>query len=103
MKEKIHRIIKIGYGLGLLSAVQAQKAVAQLKKDLHLSNEESLKVAKELVASSEKVTKDVLKTVDKHFSSALVKTRVVKKRDIARVKKMLIKRAKQMKVKLKKR
>ena len=35
---------------------------------------------------------DVLKTVDKHFSSALVKTKVVKKKDISKVKKILKKR-----------
>lgn len=96
MKEKLHKIIRIGYGLGLLSVAQAKKAVEQLKKDLHLNEEESLRVARELVASSEKVTKDVLKTVDKHFSAALVRTKVVKKRDISRVKKMLRKRASQL-------
>ena len=92
MKEKINKIIKTGYGLGLLSVSQAKKTVSQVKKDLKLSEKESLRLANELVASSEKVAIDVLKTVDKHFSSALIKTKVVKKKDISRVKKLLKKR-----------
>ena len=41
MKEKIDKIIKTGYGLGLLSVSQAKKVVSQVKKDLHLSEKES--------------------------------------------------------------
>lgn len=90
MKEKLKKIVKTGYGLGLLSLSQAKKMLCQVKKDLHLDDEESLRMAKALVASSEKASKDVLKMVDKNLSKALIRSRLVKKRELVKVKNKLV-------------
>ncbi len=83
MKDKLHRVLKTGYGLGLLSAAKARAIAEQLRDDLHLDKKESLQLAKQLVASSEKVTLDVIKMVDKHLSEALVKSKLVKKNELS--------------------
>jgi polyhydroxyalkanoate synthesis regulator phasin len=97
MKKKLHKMVKTGYGLGLLGLAKAKTIVSQIKKDLHLSDKESLSLAKELVSSSEKVTKDVLKTVDKHFSEALIKSKLVNKKELQKAKKKIKKRLKRKK------
>ena len=85
MKDKTKTMVKTGYGLGLLSLGQAKKIAGQVKKDLHLDNQESIRLAKELVASSEKATKEVLKTVDKHLSKALIRSHLVKKSELKKI------------------
>ena len=82
--------------MGLLSLSQAKKVAGQIKQDLHLKDEESLRLAQELVASSEKAAKDVLKTVDRHLSKAIIRSRLVQKRDLFRARNMLRKALKKV-------
>ena len=89
MREKLHQLVKAGYGLGLLSLNQAKKIAGQVKKDLRLNDEESMRLATELVNSSEKATKDVLKMVDRNLTKAIIRSKLVKKKDLFRVKNRL--------------
>ena len=89
MREKLHQLVKAGYGLGLLSLNQAKKIAGQVKKDLRLNDEESMRLAKELVNSSEKATKDVLKMVDRNLTKAIIRSKLIKKKDLFRVKNRL--------------
>jgi len=96
MRKQLSKIVKTGYGLGLLSLGQAKKIAHQVKLDLHLDEKESLKLAHELVATSEKTAKEVLRTVDKHLSKALVKSRLVKKGHLNSAKRRLRKTVKRL-------
>jgi polyhydroxyalkanoate synthesis regulator phasin len=87
MEETIRKVIKTGYGLGLLTLAQAKKVAARVKKELKLNEKESLNLAKELVANSDRASKEVLKAAAGHFERALVKSGVVKKREVRVVKK----------------
>jgi len=89
MREKLHQLVKAGYGLGLLSLNQAKKIAGQVKKDLRLNDEESMRLAKELVNSSEKATKDVLKMVDRNLTKAIIRSKLIKKKDLFRAKNKL--------------
>ena len=89
MREKLHQLVKAGYGLGLLSLNQAKKIAGQVKKDLRLNDEESMRLATDLVNSSEKATKDVLKMVDRNLTKAIIRSKLVKKKDLFRVKNRL--------------
>lgn len=92
MKAMAKKVIKTGYGLGLLSIQQGKKAAAQVKRDLHLSDEESMHLAKEFVASSGKASKEVLKVAEKNIMAAVLRTRLVRKRDLLRVRKAVKKK-----------
>jgi polyhydroxyalkanoate synthesis regulator phasin len=94
MDESIKKMVKTGFGLGLLTLDQAKKVVSKARKELNLNDAESRKLAKELVSSSEKAAKDVLKVAGKHFDTALVNTGLIKKRELARVKKVVKRRVK---------
>ncbi len=72
------KALQTGYGLGLLSLAKAKKVVTKVKKDLNLNEKESLKLAEELVKSSEKASKDVVKAAHKYFHKALAKSKRVK-------------------------
>lgn len=76
MEKSVKKLVKTGYGLGLLSLNEAKKAATKVKKDFDLSDTESLKLAKALVANSEKLSKEVLGTAIKHFKNALKKSGV---------------------------
>lgn len=89
MEKTLKKMVKTGYGVGLLSLDQARKVAGKVKKELNLNEAESRRLAKELVATSGRASKDVLKAVDKHFSSALVKSGAVKKSELKTVKKMV--------------
>jgi len=92
MEKTVKKAIKTGFGLGLLTLREAKKIAAKVKKDLGLDKKESLKLAMELVVNSEKASKAVLGTARKHFETAIVKSGIAKKKEIAKVKKMLKKR-----------
>ena len=95
--EIIKKIVKTGYGLGLLSLGEAKKLVSKVKKELHLSDEESLKLAHALMANSEKASKDILDTASRYFGSALVKSGAASKGELKTAKKFLKKRARRVK------
>lgn len=101
MVERIKKLVKTGYGLGLLSLAEARKAVSSVKKELHLSDEESLKLARELVANSEKASTEVLRTANRYFESALEKSGVASKGELKAARKFLQKRARRVRDKMK--
>ncbi len=92
MQESVKKAIKTGYGLGLLSMKEAQKVAGVVRKELNLNEEESLKLAKELVKNSQKASEDVLATATKYFDNALLKTGLVSKNELSYAKKTLKKR-----------
>ena len=96
MVEIIKKLVKIGYGLGLLSLAEAKKLASKVKKELHLSDEESLKLAHQLMANSEKASKEVLGTAGKYFEAALVKSGAASKGELKTAKKFLKKRARKV-------
>ncbi|NQV91106.1 hypothetical protein HQ489_01395 [Candidatus Woesearchaeota archaeon] len=91
------KVLKTGYGLGLLSLEQAKKFATQMKKELQLNDKESLTLARELVKTSEQVSKDVLKAVDKHLSSAIVRSGFASKKEVNVAKKVVKSRVKRVK------
>lgn len=97
MDKTLKKVVKTGYGLGLLSLAEAKKAASRVRKELHLNDEESLKLARQLVANSGKASKEVLRTAGKYFESALVKSGVASKGEVKTVKKVLKKRAERVK------
>ena len=101
MVEMIKKIVKIGYGLGLLSLAEAKKLASKVKKELRLSDEESLKLAHELMANSEKASQEVLAAAGRYFESALIKSGAASKGELKTAKKFLKKRARRVKDTLK--
>lgn len=99
--ETIKKLVKTGYGLGLLSLAEAKKLVLIVKKELHLNDEESLKLAQKLVANSEKASKEVLGAASRHFESALIKSGAASKGELKTAKKFLQKRTRKVKDALK--
>ncbi len=97
MDKMLKKVVKTGYGLGLLSLAEAKKAASRVRKELHLNDEESLKLARQLVANSEKASREVLGTAGKYFEAALVKSGVASKGEMKTVKKVLKKRAERVK------
>lgn len=89
MEETIKKAIKTGYGLGLLSVEQARKVAGNMKRELNLNDEESKRLAKELVKNSEQASKEVLKVADKYLEAAIVRTGVVRKTELTALKKVL--------------
>lgn len=96
MKAMAKKVIKTGYGLGLLSIQQAKKAAAQVKRNLHLSDEESMHLAKEFVNSSGKASKEVLKVAEKNIMAAVLQTKLVRKRDLMKMRKAVKKKMKHL-------
>ncbi len=97
MVEIIKKVVKTGYGLGLLSLTEAKKIASHLKKKLDLSEEESMKLARELMANSEKASQEVLAAAGKYFEAALIKSGAASKGEIKTAKKFLKKRAHRVK------
>ena len=96
MEQTIKKALKTGYGLGLLSLDQAQNVAGSVRKELHLNDEESRKLARELVKNSEKASREVLSVLDKHLESALVRTGLTSKRELKQVRKVLQKRVQRL-------
>jgi hypothetical protein len=92
MEKIVKKALKTGYGLGLLTLAEGKKVAAKVKKDLGISEAESLRLARELVATSEKAAKEIMGTAEKHFNRAVTKSGLVKKSELAKVKKTLKKR-----------
>lgn len=101
MEKTVKKLIKTGYGLGLLSLEKAKKAAAKLKKELNLSEKESLRLARELVASSEKLSRSVLEMAKKHFECALKRAGVAHKEEFKAARKTIKKRVSMLKNKVK--
>ncbi|MDO8511517.1 MAG: hypothetical protein Q7S55_05120 [Nanoarchaeota archaeon] len=101
MVERIKKIVETGYGLGLLSLAEAKKIASKVKRDLHLSDDESLKLARQLVANSKQASKDVLSTANRYFESALEKSGVASKGELMAARKFLKRRARRVKDKMK--
>ncbi len=87
MRKTIHKAVKTGYGLSLLTMRKAKKVASMMQKELGLNKEESVKLAHELMANSGKAAADVMKTVSTHFEDALVNSGVIKKRELKVAKK----------------
>lgn len=94
MKDTAKKVLKTGYGLGLLSLAEAKKVANKVKSELQLNEEESVKLAKHLVKNSRKASEDVFKTVGKHFETAVLKSGVAKKSELKVVKNLLKRRVK---------
>ena len=71
MKKNIKKVLKTGYGLGLLTIEEAQKIAANVKKELDLDETESRRLAKELVKCSGKISAEVLNVAGKYFEKAV--------------------------------
>ncbi len=95
--EIIKKLVKTGYGLGLLSLAEAKKLVSMVKKELHLNDEESLKLAQKLVANSERASKEVLGTASRYFESALIKSGAASKGELKTAKQFFKKRTRKVK------
>lgn len=93
----MRKIVKTGYGLGLLSLAEAKKIASKVKKDLKLNDKESMVLAKELVANSKTASKEILSTANRYFESALVKSGAASKGELKTAKKILRKRAHKVK------
>ena len=100
--DTVRKMVKTGYGLGLLSLAEAKKIVSKVKKELHLSDAESLALARELVANSKKASKEVLDTANRYFESALVKSGAASPGELKAARKFLKKRAGRVKDAMKK-
>lgn len=101
MVERIKKIVETGYGLGLLSLAEAKKVASKVKKELHLSDEESLKLARELMENSKQASKEVLGTANRYFESALEKSGIASKGELKAARKFLKRRASRVKDKMK--
>jgi len=102
MVERIKKMVKTGYGLGLLSFGEAKKIVSNVKRELNLNDEESVALARELMANSKQASKEVLATANKYFESAMMRSGVASKGELKAARKFLKKRAGRVKDKLKK-
>lgn len=89
MEKTVKKIIKTGFGLGLLSLAEAKKIASKVKKDLNLSEKESLKLAHELVADSEKLSREFVKTGKKYLEVALKRSGIAKGNDFKCMKKVV--------------
>ncbi len=94
MEQTIKKAIKTGYGLGLLSLEQARKVAGGVKRELHLNEEESKRLARELVKNSGQASKEVLKVADKYLEAAIVRTGVARKTELTALKKAVKSRLK---------
>ena len=101
MVERIKKIVETGYGLGLLSLSEAKKVASKVKKELRLSDEESLKLARQLVANSRQASQEVLGTANRYFESAMEKSGVASKGEMKAARTFLKRRARRVKDKMK--
>lgn len=94
MEEQIKKMIKTGYGLGLLTLAEAKKVTDKIKKELSLDDKESKALAKELMINSGKASKDIMKVAGKHVEEAIVKSGLTNKKDLKKMKKTVQKKVK---------
>lgn len=96
MKKTAQKVLKTGFGLGLLTYAEAKKVVAKVQKELDLNPEESVRLAKQLVASSKKTSEDVLGRVSHHFEKAVVASGLANKHELKVAKNILQRRVKKV-------
>ena len=101
MVERIKKIVETGYGLSLLSLAEAKKVASTVKKELRLSDDKSLKLARELVANSKQASKEVLSIANRYFESAMEKSGVASKGELKAARTFLKRRARRVKDKMK--
>ncbi len=94
MEKMVRKVVKTGFGLGVLSLEQAKKVVGKIQKEMNLNKKESVALAKELVVRSQKASDSVMRVASKQLDDAILKTGLVKKRELYKTKKVLKKRAK---------
>ncbi len=94
MKHVAKKAIQTGYGIGLLSLEQAKKIVSKVKQDLNLNDKECIKLAQELVATSEKTSKDVLGIVSSNLEKAVLRSGLASKSELKMAKNRLKSRLK---------
>ncbi len=94
MKQAAKKAIQTGYGIGLLSLGQAKKVASKIKKELNLDEKECIKLAQELVATSEKTSKDVLGIVSSNLEKAVLKSGLASKNELKMAKNRLKSRLK---------
>lgn len=99
MENVVRKLLQTGYGIGLLSLDQAKQAAAKVKKELHLDEKESLRLAKALAANSRKTSLDVSRVVGKQVEHLLVKGKILEPKEIATLKGMVRKRLNRQKKK----
>ena len=97
MEKTLKKVVKTGYGLGLLSLKEGKRAAMLLKAELNLNDDESLRLAKELVDDSTAVSKEVLGTVQKYVEKALVRSKVVDKHELSFAKRIVRSRGERLK------
>ncbi len=101
MEKTVKKIIKTGFGLGLLSLAEAKKMASKVKKDLNLSEKESLKLANELVADSEKLSREFVKTGKRYLEAALNRSGIGCNKEFKKVKKAVKARIQKLKKRIK--
>ena len=101
MVERIRKIVETGYGLGLLSLTEARKIAHRLKKELRLNDDQSLKLARELVANSKQASKEVLGTANRYFESAMERSGVASRGELRAARTFMKHRARRVKDKMK--
>ena len=94
MEKMVKKAVKTGFGLGILTLEQAKKVVGKIQTDMNLNKKESVILARELVARSQKASDSVMRVASKQLDAAILKTGLVKKRELYKAKKVLKKRVK---------
>ena len=94
MEKMVKKVVKTGFGLGVLSLAQAKKVVSKIQKEMNLNKKESVDLARELVARSQKASDSVMRVASKQLNEAILKTGLVKKRELYKAKTVLKKRLK---------
>ena len=94
MEKMVKKVVKTGFGLGVLSLAQAKKVVSKIQKEMNLNKKESVDLARELVARSQKASDSVMRVASKQLNEAILKTGLVKKRELYKAKKVLKRRVK---------
>ncbi len=92
VEQNVKKMVQLGYGLGILSMQQARKAVAAVRKEFGLSEKESVALARELVKTSAKASREVLGTVAKYADEAISRTGIASKKELQKARKVLRKR-----------
>ena len=78
MEKMVRKVVKTGFGLGVLSLEQAKKVVGKIQKEMNLNKKESVALAKELVVRSQKASDSVMRVASKQLDDAILKTGLVK-------------------------
>ena len=94
MEKMVKKVVKTGFGLGVLSLAQAKKVVSKIQKEMNLNKKESVDLASELVDRSQKASDSVMRVASKQLNEAILKTGLVKKRELYKAKKVLKRRVK---------